>query len=106
MSKIITSPVKRFPGSVTLAYPIPFPAYLAWKDAINKASAVTDNDTRSYIILPGVCACVEAWNIKGLANVTPDTFPAAPRVAADRLLGWLISEIVAVVTEADEAPLE
>lgn len=117
MGKTITSPVKRFSGSVTLADPLTYPQYIAWLDAVEAAGKIkTDGLTVGDIaatprltaaMLPGVCACVEQWAIAGLpAVVTPDTFPATPRVSSVRLLVWLIGEISALVSAVDDIPNE
>lgn len=105
MSKIITSPVKRFPGTVTLADPLTFPQYLAWQRALNSAQAHRD-DNAEFVgtLLPGLFACVESWSLTGFPeSVTPATFPATPRISSDRIVGWLIREIGALIREADEA---
>lgn len=111
MGKIITSPVKRFPGTVTLGYPLTYPQLIAWRKAVDnlpdgaKISETAADDNLALAILPGVCACVEKWELAGLENITPQTFPATPRIASARLLIWLISEINAVIAEDDESPL-
>jgi hypothetical protein len=115
MSKIITSPVRRFPGTVTLAYPLPFPRYLAWKEAVrnfgeSSIAEVALNDDNTPAVLPGICACVERWDIIESKDTppkqyTPETFPASPRLAAGRLIIWLMQEIIKIISEEDEAPL-
>jgi hypothetical protein len=105
MPKVITSPVARYPGAVVLHDPLTFPQYMAWEDAVSAGAALTTTSYTHYsaALLPGVCACVEDWQIKGLPEpVTPETFPATPRKASDALLSWLVTEITQLVTEADE----
>lgn len=59
----------------------------------------------SYDLLPGVCACVETWELTGLpAQITPETFPGSPRIASAQLLGWLIGEISKLYSEAESLP--
>ena len=100
MSKVIQSPVKKWAGSVTLADPLTFPAYIAWRDAIREAQAFKDDYVRySAALLPGVLACVEKWELKGFS---PDPFPATPRDSSDKLLAWLLREIGAVANEGGE----
>jgi hypothetical protein len=103
VSRTISSPVRKWPGTVTLADPLTFPQYLAWKDAIESALGIKDDYTRhSAALLPGLCACVETWGLEGLGALTPETFPASPRRASDALLTWLVREINRGITEADE----
>jgi len=112
MGKVITSPVKRYPGTVTLAYPMTYPQYAAWQKAIaglpkeiTIGKTATD-DENAQTILPGICACVETWNLAGIGeHLTPETFPASPRISSARLIIWLISEINAIIAEEDESPL-
>lgn len=100
MSKVITSPVKRWPGSVTLADPLTFPQFIAWRDAVRAASEHRGDLLRySEALLPGVRACVEKWE---LANFKPDPFPATPRQSSDRLLAWLVREINAIASAGDD----
>ena len=102
MGRVITSPVKKWAGTVTLADPLTFPAYIAWRDAIREAQAFKDDYVRySAALLPGIQACVEAWNLKGFTP-PPAPFPATPRDSSDKLLGWLVREIGAIANEGGE----
>ena len=112
MSKVITSPVKRYSGTVTLSYPLTYPQYAAWRKAIEslpdgaKWGEVVGNDDLVLAMLPGVCACVEKWELAGMGeHVSPMDFPATPRIASARLLIWLIGEITSIVAEEDDSPL-
>jgi len=99
MPKRISSPSSRYPGEVVLADPLTLPQALAWEKAIRTAQTNDDNATITdvnYAILPGVCACVEKWELEGLGELTPDTFPASPRKASIELINWLISEITRI----------
>jgi len=114
MSKVITSAVKRFPGTVTLVYPFTYPVYTAWKNAVKqfepgtRIGTVSLDDDMVQIAIQGICACIEKWDIeeiKGEAprgTVTPETFPASPRISSARLISWLMSEINKVIAEEDE----
>lgn len=109
MSRVIVSPVARWAGSVTLADPLTFPQLAAWQQAVQAASAAVERGAvqaeADGALLAGVCACVERWELAGLpAAVTPETFPATPRVASGRLLRWLIEQITALIVEADDVP--
>jgi hypothetical protein len=106
MSKIITSPVKRWSGSVTLYDPLTIPQAMAFEDALDLARAEENKDfTRAKIgqlLLPGICACVEKWELDGLGIVTPENYPASPKLSSAMLLSWLMGEITTLFKEADE----
>lgn len=108
MSKIITSPVKRWAGTVTLADPLTFPQYQAWQTAARAAGLVLQNEnaTPSMMderLVPGVLACVERWELQGFpAPVTVENFPATPRKASAQLVAWLVREISALVKGDEE----
>lgn len=107
--KIIKSPSKKWPGEVQLSDPLTFPQVLAFEDALRAVkTAKEDNLTlarANYLILPGVLACVERFNLAGLPdNISVDAFPATPRLASAQLVSWLIGEITALYNEAEEIP--
>ena len=117
MSKRIVSPVARFPGAVTLHDPLTFPQYIAWEAAVREVTAGAEQNGNSDVLLeaslqarflPGICACVEQWEIQVNADaprpLTPDTFPATPRLASVQLIAWLVGEISALLAEAEVVP--
>jgi hypothetical protein len=105
VSRVIHSPVKRWPGIVTLQDPLLYPQYLRLKQAINESQGTEDADEKVGLLLPGVCGCVEKWDLVGLpAEVTPETFPASPITASFQLLGWILSEAVKMISEAEDVP--
>ena len=106
MGRVVTSPVKKWAGTVTLADPLTFTAFIAWNDAMREAHQyrTTDEKPGDYLrysaaVLPGILACVEKWELKGF---TPDPFPATPRDSSDKLLAWLLREIGKVIKEGGE----
>jgi hypothetical protein len=100
MGRVLTSPVKRWAGTVTLADPLTFPAYIAWRDAVlNAQQHAGDHLAYTAALLPGLLACVEKWDLQGF---TPDPFPATPRDSSNKLLTWLLREISAIANEAGE----
>ena len=108
MPKIIESPVKKWPGTVTLADPLTFPQFRAWSTAIIGAQEIqraeglqSDYDAA---LLPGIIACVETWGLNhGFpAAPTVENFPATPRLSSAKLVAWLVAEIARVANEADE----
>ena len=113
MSKIITSPVEKFPGTVTLSNPLTFPQFLAVQDAVLGIQALRDEpdgDTLTqerinFMYLPGLIGCVEEWRLENFPEeVTEDTFPVTPGVASNELIVWLLSEIISLYNEAEEVP--
>lgn len=102
MSKIITSPIKRFPGTVTLSDPLTFPQAIAWEKAIHAARECDTMLTVNAALLPGVLACVQEWDIKGLENPPQaDTFPASPGKATAELVAWLVGEVSRLFDDAE-----
>ena len=107
MSKIITSPVKRFPGTVTLQDPLYYPQVIAFQRAVDAAQALPAGSYQieyDRAVLPGLLAAVEEWNITGVdKHPTPDTFPVSPIKAAHALHAWLMQE-VGILFAGDEIP--
>ncbi len=100
MSKTVSSPVKSFPGSVVLADPLTHPQLVAFQRAHRAVQEAGEDIVwaeQRLLLLPGLLACVERWELQGIPeNPTPDTFPASPERAVARLLAWLIEEITHV----------
>lgn len=120
MSKVITSTLARFPGTVTIADPMNFSQWMAWRAARDNANlqhvaAVGEDeegkatrtltygeiglvDAYTLATLPGVLACVEKWELENFPNsLTIETFPAAgskyTRLDIANLLIWLAHEV-------------
>ena len=101
MSKTIVSPIKRWPGTVTIAEPLTFPQAQAIEDAIGLPTEekLVDPKKRVWLsvsdkaCLPAIMACVEKWELE---NFKPDPFPASPRGASHKLIEWLFGEIYKV----------
>ncbi len=69
MSKVITSPVKRFGGEVVLSDPLNYPQVFAVMDAAEaalKAREEGEDDARrlNALWLPALLACVEEWRLE------------------------------------------
>jgi len=111
MSKKITSPVKRWGGSVTIADPLTLPQAMAIEAAIkkngeNEGGKITwtriDSNT-----LEAVLPCVEVWELHDFPdNVSLENFPASPRKASHDLVEWLFKEVFAVYLGEMEIPNE
>ena len=118
MSKTITSPSKRWPGSVTLSDPLTLPQAEAIENALDDRrdaveEAETGEDGRVYFTitdkpcLPAVIACVEKWELEGFPDVVEVTsFPFSPRNAAHELIKWLFEEIIKIYSGESEVPNE
>ena len=98
MSKAIQSPVRRFPGSVTLYDPVPYPNFIEWEKAIRVEGADLE---KQLIMWGGVKAMVEKWEIAEFDIEKP---VATPRVAVINLLSWLVTEIGKIINEVEESP--
>ena len=108
---VIESPVKRFPGSVTLP---DFPTYiqvLTFGKAYHQARARGDEISMGeyiYITLPGMLPMIETWSIAGIPehpSIT-DIEQMKPGRAVAELLAWLWSECVKVYAREEELPNE
>jgi hypothetical protein len=108
MSKVIVSPVKKWAGSVTLSDPLTVPQAMAFEESLDLARAEENKDLSrakiASLLLPGICACVEKWELEGLGIVTPENYPASPKLSSAMLLSWLVGEISKLYKEADEIP--
>ena len=105
MSKRVLSSSPRWPGAVVLADPMTLPQALSWEKAIRSAQMNPDTATftdLNYAILPGICACVEKWELEGIDNPTPETFPATPRKQSIELITWLMNEISRIYNGEEE----
>ena len=111
MSKTITSPVKRFPGTVTLSDPLTLPQAIAMEQALKLTNEMREGRTPSkrelnYALLPGVCGCIESGEIKDWPGLSADKFPGTPNGASAELMAWLLNEVVALYEDAEEIPNE
>ena len=111
MSKVITSPVKRWPGTVTLYEPLSYPQVLALEEVYRAREKLPEDATINQaraLFVPAIIKCVESWQLEGNfpQNPTLDTFPASPKVAAAELLTWLINEVAELFMDADAIPNE
>jgi hypothetical protein len=104
MSKTIESPVKKFPGTVTIASPMFHPQVRAILQAVRDAKEDAATDRRSEILIAGIVPSVESSTIAGWDG-TADHFPATPVRSSEKLLYWLFEEIMREVREDDELPL-
>ncbi len=96
MGKLITSPVDKFPGTVILYNPVPYPAYIEWEKTWEAIDPEQPNSAElQYKLWGGVRAMVEEWHIEGYDIQNPHIAPN--RGAVLNLLSWLVTEIGKVI---------
>jgi hypothetical protein len=112
MPKVITSPLPRYPGSVTLADPLTLAQVELFEVALQPLPNVPE-DARILLTvidkprIPAILACVEKWELSNLPeSVTIETFPMSPRKASHELIAWLFNEIYKVYMGELEIPNE
>jgi hypothetical protein len=97
MSKQITSPSTRWPGTVMIADPLTIPQAQLIEAGLKQPDAKEGERVWLSIIdagkLPAILGCVEKWELE---NFTPDPFPASPRGDSHKLIDWLFSELLKV----------
>jgi hypothetical protein len=107
MPKEITSPIKRWAGTVTIADPLTLPQAKAIEAALDDANIPKEGKLWLSVIdenkLPAVIACVQEWH---LDNFTPDPFPASPRGDSHKLIDWIFGELIKVYAGEAEIPNE
>jgi len=97
MPKTITSPVKRWSGTVTLFDPLTLAQAIMVEDAIQAVRDLRSNERTTLIRLhaalqPAILACVERWNLAGIAD-HPEFIPATPGTPSAQLITWIWTEI-------------
>jgi hypothetical protein len=109
MSKVITSPIKRWAGTVTLADPLT----LAQADTFQDSMDLPEDEAKpqKYLIeldkirVPGIMACVEKWDLQNFALIDGG-IPFSPRLDSHKLIAWIHNEIRAVYLGELEVPNE
>ena len=117
MSKIVHSPISRWPGDVTLHDTVTYPLLIKWNDSIAEAQdwtregidpstrLITDQLRYRQAKLPGLVAFVESHTLRGLpVSLSVDNFPALPIGDSINLLVWLNDEIDSIIQAANEVP--
>ena len=93
MGKLITSPVDKFPGTVVLFDPVPYPAYAAWQKAL-VMDGKTEEADKQIALFEGVKAMVEKWDIPNFDIANPVATPHTPVL---NLLAWLVTEVGKII---------
>ena len=126
----IESPVKRWPGTITLPEYLTIPQAMKWEECLAEARSILPevefeftedgelditkikaehleyfsiHDSLKYQnkMLPGILVCVSEWNLEGFDSIN---FPATPRKSRVALFNWIMAEITKLYKEADEVP--
>lgn len=109
MSKVINVSGK-WEGSVTFADPLTLSQARLIEEALESPQKSDDGKIWLSAIdekrLPALFGCVTKWELKGLEDVTLDTFPASPRKASHKLIDFLFLELMKVYTGEAEIPNE
>ena len=124
MPKVIESPVKKFPGTVTLFDPLTMPQVVVIDECLVARGVFFEekeiDGKRAYVLkadafwsgpdtaaLKAIFECVDEWNLNGIPeDVTTETFPGSPRNASRELVNWLIKEILDIYRGETEIPNE
>lgn len=101
VSKLVQSKIERYPGSITLADPLNIRQAMLVEAGMQRPKEdEVGEDGKVWLSvvdekrLPAICACVEKWELENFPNdVTPETFPASPRLDTAKLIEWLFYEI-------------
>ncbi len=92
---ILSSPVKKHPGTVTLKL-LTLPLFTKWYEAITTEAGNKDKVSRYLKYIPAICECVEKWSLDGFPEViTADTFPMDHAKSRLEVISWLFEEIQA-----------
>ena len=102
----------RWEGSITINSHLTYPQVIAYETAIAAGQEYLEEHGENgmtavynHLVLPGLIGCVEEWNLADFPEtVTADTFPATPRVAAAKLMVWVIEAIRKVMRDDEEIP--
>ena len=108
MDKIVKSPVKKWPGTITITNPLSFPQVIAIEDAIQQARELGEGiSIGKYhsVLLDAFLDCVSDWNLEGLEN-PPVPFPATPRLESTKLTAFIIDEVMKLFNDELEIPEE
>jgi len=106
MSKQITSPSKRWPGSVTISDPLTIPQAQFIEAGLKQPAQEGEKvwfTTLDVMKLPAVIGCVEKWELE---NFAPDPFPASPRKDSHLLIDWIFGELLKVYSGEAIVPNE
>jgi len=129
MSKILTSPVKKWSGTIVIPDFLTIEQAMKWEESIEGARNLLPDVDFEYVdghidvsklkpehleyfnvshslkyhneLVPGIKACVIEWHLE---NFDPENFPATPRQSRIDLINWIVSEITKLYKDAEEIP--
>jgi hypothetical protein len=97
MPKVITSPITRWPGTVTIADPLNESQAKLIEAGMKQPDAQEGERVWLTVIdsakLPAVIGCVVKWELE---NFTPNPFPFSPRGDSHKLIDWIFRELLTV----------
>ena len=112
VSKVITSPVKRWAGTVTIADALTLPQVELFEAGLEHPDNMPEDGRVFFTVLdkpqvPAILACVEKWELSNFPpSVTLETFPFTPRKNSHELIAWLFGEIRKIYLGELEIPNE
>ena len=110
MSKVITSPSKRWPGSGTIADPLTLPTVESIEAAMDFSPKEGEKIWLTILDkekMPAILACTEKWELENFpSDPTMENWPLSPRPASHKLINWLWEEIRNVYIGELEVPNE
>lgn len=108
---VITSKIKRFPGTVAMPDFLTLPQVLAFEAVNEEVRAMRDTGQElslskvNAITLPFILKIVTEWKISGMENhPTIDNFPATPRLASAQLIAWVMGAVTELYIGEVEIP--
>jgi hypothetical protein len=112
MGKIISSPVPKWPGTVTLPDWLTLQQEAAWEEVCEglegeKFLDLAAKAKSALLFVKVLIGIVERWDLGGDFPCPPtlDTWPATPKISSALLMAWLIGEVSAMHEEATTVPL-
>jgi hypothetical protein len=107
--KIISSPVKAFPGEIVLPDYLTLPQCLAFEAANRDCAELREKSAKlpsrtelDAINLPMIWGIVQEWRIQRITTL--EAFPFTPRIESAELIAWLMNEIAGMYIGEVEIP--
>lgn len=109
MSKVISSPIGLWPGTVTIADVLTLPQVELIQEGMELPEGVGERVYFSVLdkqAIPAILACVEKWNLGNFPEApTLDNWPFSPRKQSHELIAFLFGEILKVYNGEQDAPV-
>ncbi len=120
MAKVIESPVKKWPGKITISDPLSMIQVLALEEVVNERDAYHKNGASEEgdeavnghsmiksrsLLIPALIGCVESWDLEGLDKPNGiEDWPGSPLKESGELINWMFTEIWALLELSTEVP--